>query len=168
MVKYSFGARAPSGLEWQGGKTAASIAFVNEAERYLNGATIIDETGKAKLKVEIDAIRTGTKVLTDYVTVEGFLKADGEYNPDEFNQEKFAAIKHDPKLRAQLLDLVHNKVTPDGTYGLGYAKVGDKKGIVVQHWDLPEGFEEIHTIEFNGAKIPVLIVKGYDSYPLKK
>ena len=73
MAGRKYGAMAPPGAEWQMGRTAADISFVNLAERYLTTAT--DEKEIARLREEIDAIRKGTKKLADWVTVEGFLKS---------------------------------------------------------------------------------------------
>ena len=58
---------------WQMGRTAADVSFVNLAANYLQTATNRKEI--AKLKAEIDAIRKGTKKLTDWITIEEFLQS---------------------------------------------------------------------------------------------
>jgi hypothetical protein len=69
MKKY--GAIPPASAQWQIGKTAASISFVQEAERYIGSCKNRKET--ARLKKEIRAIKNGTRVLNDWMTVEQFL-----------------------------------------------------------------------------------------------
>jgi len=64
-----FGALPPSHLAWSMGKTAASIDFVSNAERYL-----LEITKQAvALQNKIDKIKSGEEVLTKHLSVEEFL-----------------------------------------------------------------------------------------------
>ncbi len=67
-----YGALPPPESAWQIGKTAASIAFVNDALRYV--ATCIDTEEIAKLQTAIADIKIGKTVLTDWLTPEEFLQ----------------------------------------------------------------------------------------------
>ena len=65
------GALPPPGAAWQAGKTAASISFVNDAQKYL--ATCQDEK-KAQLLLEATRrVRNGEWVLKDWLTAEEYL-----------------------------------------------------------------------------------------------
>ncbi len=66
------GALPPKDLEWQVGKTVASINFVNDAEKYLENCG--DEPIRMNLEAEIKAIKNGTKVLDKFLTVEERLR----------------------------------------------------------------------------------------------
>ncbi len=71
----SFGANIPEDLKWQLGKTAATIKFVNEAEKYLNDCAKsgINTSPIAALTVYIDLLKTGKEILYDWYTVSEFL-----------------------------------------------------------------------------------------------
>lgn len=75
MIK-KFDALPPPGVEWQIGKTAASISFVNDAERYIaKRSNLLDEI--KQLKKAIQEIKKGKRVLDQRLTVEDFLARDG-------------------------------------------------------------------------------------------
>lgn len=87
---------------WEEGQTNASIDFVKEAEQYLETATDSEEI--ARLNAEIDAIRSGTKKLTGFISVLRFLNkaalrayffiADEKKVGEIENAFKAAGIKH--------------------------------------------------------------------------
>jgi hypothetical protein len=74
-VTRKFGALPPPGVEWQIGKTAASISFVNDAERYIVGCNNADEI--ERLKKAAQEVKEGKRVLDQWLTVEEFLARDG-------------------------------------------------------------------------------------------
>ncbi|MBM3261232.1 hypothetical protein FJY93_02330 [Candidatus Kaiserbacteria bacterium] len=66
------GAKAPPGQEWQVGKTAESIKFVNEAEMVLRGLS----TGPARLdalRTLVDAVKSGKLIVADELNPGDFL-----------------------------------------------------------------------------------------------
>lgn len=65
------GALPPEDKVWQIGKTAASIRFVGDAEKYL--VEHDGETGLDGLKSAVEDVKNGTLVLQDWTTVEEFL-----------------------------------------------------------------------------------------------
>ncbi len=67
------GANPPGHFAWQTGKTAASIRFVNQATLYLqaNYGTHNEQTDKVEKEIEL--IKNGNKVLTEFVEIEEFL-----------------------------------------------------------------------------------------------
>ena len=65
------GARLPRELEWQAGKTAASIRFVREASCYIEASP--DQGEIARLQQAIDSIKNGTLVMTEWLTAQEFL-----------------------------------------------------------------------------------------------
>lgn len=69
------GALPPSGFEWQIGKTAASISFVNDAERYITACSNADEI--ELLKKVVQDVKEGKRVLDQWLTVEEFLAKEG-------------------------------------------------------------------------------------------
>lgn len=68
----TFGAMPPPGLAWQIGKTAASIAFVNSAEAFLE--TCQDANKVALLRQAIERVKNSSLVLTNWLTPEEYLK----------------------------------------------------------------------------------------------
>lgn len=66
------GANPPQGVEWQLGKTAASIKFVTDAENYLASGSATEDDQQL-LGEAVAAVRSGERVLTQWVTVETFL-----------------------------------------------------------------------------------------------
>lgn len=66
-----FDALPPPGLEWQIGKTAASIDFVNSAEVFLQ--TCQDEKKADSLLKAIQKVKDGSLVLQDWLTAEEYL-----------------------------------------------------------------------------------------------
>ena len=70
-MEWALGALSPPGAAWQAGKTAASISFVNDAEKFL--ATCQDEK-KAQLLLEATRrVRSGEWVLEDWLTAKEYL-----------------------------------------------------------------------------------------------
>ena len=70
-MKWALGALPPPGAAWQVGKTAASISFVNDAEKFL--ATCQHEK-KAQLLLEATRrVRSGEWVLKDWLTAQEYL-----------------------------------------------------------------------------------------------
>lgn len=69
----ALGALPPKRSLWKIGKTAASIAFVQEAEAFLEGCA--DPETRNLLEDEICEIKSGKKDLTDWLTVSDFLKS---------------------------------------------------------------------------------------------
>jgi len=66
-----FGALPPPGMEWQIGKTVASIRFVNGTEVFLETC---QDTDKAELLREaILKVKNGELVLYDWLTPEEYL-----------------------------------------------------------------------------------------------
>ena len=70
--KKGLGALAPPGMEWQIGKTAASIRFVQDAEAAIEGGEF-EPFENAALQAEIDAIKRGDHALSDWLSVDEFL-----------------------------------------------------------------------------------------------
>ncbi|OGH86323.1 MAG: hypothetical protein A2493_01030 [Candidatus Magasanikbacteria bacterium RIFOXYC12_FULL_33_11] len=68
----SFGARPPSGGNWQIGKTEASVRFVSDAQKFL--ASCEDETMKNRLQEGIDKVKRGEMVLTEGTSPSDFLQ----------------------------------------------------------------------------------------------
>lgn len=66
-----FDALPPAGFEWQLGKTAASIRFVNEAQRHLE--QVDDPIVQTRLRKMIDDLKNGVVSLTQWTTVDEFL-----------------------------------------------------------------------------------------------
>lgn len=63
----------PAGtVVWKLGKTAASIRFVNEAENFMASGNA-SEDDKQMLREAANAVRSGERVLTSWVTIETFL-----------------------------------------------------------------------------------------------
>lgn len=67
---FHLGAAFPPGMEWQIGKTAASISFVKDCEIYLQTHPEAEE----KLRPKIDAVKDGKITLTSWKTPEEALK----------------------------------------------------------------------------------------------
>jgi len=64
--KMAFGALPPPEMEWQEGRTAASIVFVNQAER-----TVL------LLQSKIEEVKSKKLELTDWLEVRVFLQQQG-------------------------------------------------------------------------------------------
>ena len=69
-ARTTLGAMCPPGLEWQEGKTAASIAFVKEAEKYLR----TNPQDEDKLRPYVNMIKDGEIVLTEWLSLKEELK----------------------------------------------------------------------------------------------
>lgn len=67
-----FGALPPPSLEWQLGKTAASILFVNDAEIFIS--TCQDEKKIELLHAAIKDVKSGQLVLREWLTPEKYLE----------------------------------------------------------------------------------------------
>ncbi len=74
------GALPPPGLEWQEGKTAATIRFVNEAEAALDRADLTDDE-KYILRHTIEFMKRGDEALTDWETVDDWLERLRDHYP---------------------------------------------------------------------------------------
>ncbi len=59
------GAVTPPGQDWTTGRTAASVAFVNEGEQQL--FHVADLKQFAKLKEKIERVRSGEEDVTEYI-----------------------------------------------------------------------------------------------------
>lgn len=70
MADFQFGALPPAETEWQMDKTAASVAFVNEAEGRLPE---LHGEQYTQLATTIAAIKRGEKVLTSWIKIDDFL-----------------------------------------------------------------------------------------------
>ncbi len=68
------GAMAPPGFEWQEGKTAATIRFVNEAEAYLMAQPKVSPI--RALEAYVKNLKNGTEVLNEWLTVKEFMDSD--------------------------------------------------------------------------------------------
>ena len=68
-----FGVLLPPDKRWQIGKNAASIAFVNQAEFFLE-RELVDKHETTRLREVIEEIKTGKRVLKRFLEVEEFLK----------------------------------------------------------------------------------------------
>ena len=66
------GALPPKGVEWQVGKTAASIKFVNDAHMYIAHNTDVVLIGA--LTDAIRKINSGELVMTEWTTPHQYLK----------------------------------------------------------------------------------------------
>lgn len=64
----------PKHSEWCIGKTAATVAFVNEAEEYLKNKPRIGPI--VALENYVEQLKSGTNTLTEYKTVEEVLKTE--------------------------------------------------------------------------------------------
>ncbi len=81
-------------------------------------------------------------------------------------QARFLEIKKNPALVAKLLALISDKITgSEKQYGSGYTSVEGRAGIYFFHFGLPDGFREIHAVQFEGMNIPVDIRKGESAVP---
>ncbi len=72
--KFPLGALLPPELAWQENKTAASIAFVNDASRYYEAHPDMDTEDLTKLENMLRKVQTGETVLTEFLSVDDFLK----------------------------------------------------------------------------------------------
>jgi hypothetical protein len=67
------GSFPPLDMQWQIGKNAASIAFVNQAEFFIQNE-FVDEDERNLLHKVIEEIKTGKRVIKKFLEVEEFLK----------------------------------------------------------------------------------------------
>ena len=65
---------APSEFAWQEGKTAATIAFVNEASAYV--ATQPKFSPIVMLERYIERLKSGEDVLTKWLTVKDYMSSE--------------------------------------------------------------------------------------------
>ncbi len=70
LTEPATGALPPDDFAWQIGKTAGSLRFVRDAERYLEGAT---EEERKKLRKAIARVKAGDLDAT-FLTIEGAVK----------------------------------------------------------------------------------------------
>jgi len=56
--------------DWKPGKTTESIAFINQAESIMAGVTSEEQK---RLQKEIDLLKSGQKILRDWISVSDFL-----------------------------------------------------------------------------------------------
>jgi len=73
-----FGALPPPGAQWEIGKTAASISFVNDAERYI--AYCDNAVEIERLKKAVEEVKEGRRVLNQWLTAEEFLAREGGFS----------------------------------------------------------------------------------------
>jgi len=66
------GAWPPNGAEWQAGKTAASIRFVEDAQKFIEETNLTAEQQSA-LEAAMALIQNGKMVFTDWTTIHEFL-----------------------------------------------------------------------------------------------
>ncbi len=71
---YPMGALPPPGTEWQMGKTAASISFVNDTQRFI--VQNPQHQGIKQLQEAIANVKSGTLVLSEWTTAEQYLEAN--------------------------------------------------------------------------------------------
>lgn len=72
QARHDTGALPPQDLLWQPGKTAASIRFVNDAQRYVAEGRA-DAMSAQMLEEAIEAVKTGDRRLQQFLKVEDFL-----------------------------------------------------------------------------------------------
>lgn len=70
---FKTGALLPPGLNWQMGKTAASIAFVNESDAYMLSCS--DPNSIIALSDAIAKVKSGELVLTEWTSPAEYLKS---------------------------------------------------------------------------------------------
>jgi hypothetical protein len=79
--KRVLGARPPKGMEWVLGKTAATVSFVREAERFLDMCPPdrwgYPEAAVELLKKRVEELKSGDAVLFDRQDVAEFLEMNG-------------------------------------------------------------------------------------------
>ena len=81
MGSLGYGASPPPGQEWQKGKTAATIAFVGEAEQALATRQDMEEHEKRTLRTMVQALKDGQAVLQDPETVDAWLEKLRDHHP---------------------------------------------------------------------------------------
>ena len=69
--RFGLGALPPPGAEWEVGKTAASISFVNDVQKYL--VTCQDEKNTQLLLEATRRVRNGEWTLKDWLTAQEYL-----------------------------------------------------------------------------------------------
>lgn len=75
------GALPPADMEWQIGKTAASISFVAGAEQYLAAGT--NTADAEELEKAVLDIKSGTLVLTEWLSPGEFLERAGRLDKED-------------------------------------------------------------------------------------
>lgn len=68
------GATAPAQFAWQFGKTAASVCFVNQAERLLAETLAPADPVARCLRERIDRVKLGEEVIVDFMTDDQIVK----------------------------------------------------------------------------------------------
>lgn len=81
MGSLGYGASPPADKAWQLGKTAATIRFVDDAERALAGGTEMEEREKHVLRTLMQALKDGDAVLQDPETVDDWLERLRDHYP---------------------------------------------------------------------------------------
>lgn len=71
MSGHGFEALPPSDLAWQIGKTAASIAFVSNAEYFISNSEDQDKINL--LRKAVDQIKSGELVIQNWLSPEQYL-----------------------------------------------------------------------------------------------
>jgi len=69
----SYGALPPRGEEWQDRKTAASIKFVKEAEKYIARCSVKDSE---TLKEAIERVKSGDLIFLHWITPKEFIRTE--------------------------------------------------------------------------------------------
>ena len=81
MSENRFGAMPPPGLEWQIGKTAAAIDFVNEAESAFLTRTDLTEREAQALRTYVRMLKDGHASLNERETLDGWLERLRDHHP---------------------------------------------------------------------------------------
>ncbi|MBI2473516.1 hypothetical protein HYV70_03120 [Candidatus Uhrbacteria bacterium] len=76
------GTNPPPGMEWEIGKTAASITFYHKAEAYLNVCK--DDEEIVILQKVMEEVKNGTRTMNQYITQEQLVQL--------LEEEKFFAL----------------------------------------------------------------------------
>lgn len=69
-----YGALPPPQFEWMMGKTAGSIEFVSDAQKFIDSKEGSDED-RERLEGMIEAIKNGLVVVTENISIEEYLKS---------------------------------------------------------------------------------------------
>lgn len=75
---FNLGALPPPGFEWEIGKTAATISFVREADKYLERMPRV--TSVKMLETYVNELKSGNKVLMNFMTVKEYFNENDKKN----------------------------------------------------------------------------------------
>ncbi len=65
---FAHGALPPDQFAWQVGKTAASICYVNQAERLLAETLVSADPAAQRLRERVDRVKSGDEAVLDFMT----------------------------------------------------------------------------------------------------